>query len=77
MSWYYTEQARRDAAKQTEWLMKKCQIGVNNLEDAHNVLAMCYGHIGRQAETIEKLKAELSRMRNASTVTQNSEDSSE
>ncbi len=31
----------------SEEVMKKCQIGCHNLYDANNLLAECYGTIGR------------------------------
>ena len=33
--------------KTNEQLMKACQIGCNNLNDANNLLAECYGRIGK------------------------------
>ena len=36
--------------KTNEQLMKACQIGCNNLNDANNLLAECYGRIGKIAE---------------------------
>lgn len=42
-------------------LMKRCQIGVggrNALADAHDIMAECYGTLGRQQIEIERLRAE-------------------
>lgn len=42
--------------KTNEQLMKACQIGCNNLNDANNLLAECYGRIGKIAEENERLR---------------------
>ena len=42
--------------KTNEQLMKACQIGCNNLTDANDLLAECYGHIGRLVEENERLR---------------------
>lgn len=39
-----------------EQIMKACQIGCNNLNDANNLLAECYGRIGRLSEENERLR---------------------
>ena len=39
-----------------EQLMKACQIGCNNLNDANNLLAECYGRIGKLASENERLR---------------------
>lgn len=44
--------------KTNEQLMKACQIGCNNLNDANNLLAECYGRIGRLTEENERLRKE-------------------
>jgi hypothetical protein len=36
-----------------EQLMKKCQIGCHRLDDANNLLAECYGTIGKMLAWIE------------------------
>lgn len=42
--------------KTNEQLMKACQIGCNNLSDANNLLAECYGRIGMLTEESERLR---------------------
>ncbi len=45
-----------------EQLMKRCQIGVggrNAIDDAHSIMAECYGTLGALLAEIEKLRAEL------------------
>jgi hypothetical protein len=37
-----------------EKLMKKCQLGCHRLDDANNLLAQCYGQIGRLVDYIEE-----------------------
>jgi len=42
--------------------MKRCQIGVggrNAIDDAHSIMAECYGTLGALLAEIEKLRAEL------------------
>ena len=46
-----------------EQLMKACQIGCNNLNDANNLLAECYGRIGRLTEENERLRKDAERYR--------------
>ena len=48
--------------KTNEQLMKACQIGCNNLNDANNLLAECYGRIGKLADENERLKADAERI---------------
>ena len=46
-------------------LMKRCQVGVGGrraLDEAHDILAECYGTLGRQQIEIERLRAELAEM---------------
>ena len=46
-------------------LMKRCQVGVcgrSALDEAHDILAECYGTLGRQQIEIERLTAELAAM---------------
>ena len=43
--------------KTNEQLMKVCQIGCNNLNDANNHWE-CYGRIGKLADENERLKAD-------------------
>lgn len=45
-----------------EQLMKACQIGCNNLSDANNLLAECYGRIGRLAEKNERLRKDAEKL---------------
>lgn len=43
-------------------LMKRCQIGVGGrhaLDNAHSIMADCYGTLGRQQIEIERLRALL------------------
>lgn len=43
-------------------LMKRCQVGVggrNALDDAHSIMAECYGTLGRQQLEIERLRGAL------------------
>lgn len=40
---------------------KKCQVGTNNLDAAHDILAACYGTIGRLIALIEGAEAADSR----------------
>lgn len=43
-------------------LMKRCQIGVggrNALDEAHSIMADCYGMLGRQQIKIERLRRAL------------------
>lgn len=43
-------------------LMKRCQIGVGGrhaLDDAHDIMAECYGTLGRQQIEIERLRMAL------------------
>jgi len=43
-------------------LMKRCQIGVGGrhaLDNAHSIMAECYGTLGRQQIEIERLRAAL------------------
>lgn len=47
--------------KTNEQLMKACQIGCNNLNDANNLLAECYGRIGKIAEENERLRKDAER----------------
>ena len=44
-----------------EKLMKRCQIGVGprQMGEAHNIMAECYGTLGRQQIEIEQLRAAL------------------
>lgn len=40
-------------------LMKRCQVGVggrNALDDAHSIMAECYGTLGAQMNEIERLR---------------------
>ena len=39
-----------------EEVMKKCQIGCNNLNDCNNLLAECYGTIGKLMQEKETLR---------------------
>jgi hypothetical protein len=39
-----------------EEVMKKCQIGCNNLNDCNNLLAECYGTIGKLVQEKETLR---------------------
>ena len=48
--------------KTNEQLMKACQIGCNNLNDANNLLAECYGRIGRLAEENERLRKDAEKL---------------
>lgn len=43
----------------TEKIMKKCQIGSHNLNDANNLLAECYGTIGLLSAQRDELLAAL------------------
>lgn len=43
-------------------LMKRCQVGVggrNALDNAHSIMADCYGTLGRQKIEIERLRRAL------------------
>jgi hypothetical protein len=43
-------------------LMRRCQIGVggrNALDNAHSILAECYGTLGRQQIELERLRARV------------------
>jgi len=40
----------------TEQLMKACQIGCSNLNDANSLLAECYGRLGRLNEENERMR---------------------
>ena len=46
----------------TEQLMKACQIGCSNLNDANSLLAECYGRLGRLNEENERLKTDAERL---------------
>jgi hypothetical protein len=43
----------------TSEIMKKCQIGTCNFDDANNLHAECYGELGRLINTVKKLEADL------------------
>ena len=46
-------------------LMKRCQIGVggrNALDNAHSIMAECYGTLGRQQIEIERLREAILRL---------------
>lgn len=49
---------------EVERLMKRCQIGVGprQMGEAHDIMAECYGTLGRQQIEIERLTAELAAM---------------
>ena len=47
-------------------LMKRCQIGVGGrhaLDNAHSIMAECYGTLGRQQIEIERLREALTELR--------------
>jgi len=46
----------------TEQLMKACQIGCSNLNDANSLLAECYGRLGRLNEENERLRKDAGRI---------------
>lgn len=50
-----------------ERLMKRCQIGVrysqNNWEEAHDIMAACYGTIGALVQERDRMKGEAEVMR--------------
>jgi hypothetical protein len=51
-----------------ERLMKRCQVGVGGrhaLDDAHDILAECYGALGAMMIEIERLQSELAICRDA------------
>lgn len=48
--------------KTNEQLMKACQIGCNNLNNANDLLVECYGRIGKLANENERLKADAERL---------------
>lgn len=48
--------------EEVERLMKRCQIGVggrNALDTAHDIMAECYGTLGRQQIELDQLRAAL------------------
>jgi len=45
----------------TEQLMKACQIGCSNLNDANSLLAECYGRLGRLNEENERMRNDAER----------------
>lgn len=47
-----------------EDLMKRCQRGATNLNDANNLLADCYGTLDAMAAEIIRIKAENESLRN-------------
>ena len=48
----------------TESLMKRCQVGDGRWPgDANDLLAECYGHMGKQQDRIRRLEALLSEAR--------------
>jgi hypothetical protein len=52
-----------DTKTDVDRLMKRCQIGVggrNALNDAHDIMAECYGTLGRLQSELAAAKAELS-----------------
>jgi len=46
----------------TEQLMKACQIGCSNLNDANSLLAECYGRLGRLNEENERMRNDAERI---------------
>jgi len=49
-----------------ERLMKRCQIGVGGrhaLDDAHDIMAECYGSLGAMMIEIERLRLQVEHMR--------------
>lgn len=59
--------------KTNEQLMKACQIGCNNLNDANNLLAECYGRIGKIAEENERLRKDAERLDELDIIAQREE----
>lgn len=51
---------------QIERLMKRCQVGVGGrhaLDNAHSIMAECYGTLGAMMLEIERLRRQVSHMR--------------
>lgn len=57
-----TQLGQAPTRAEVDALMKRCQIGVGGrhaLDNAHSIMAECYGTLGRQQIEIERLRAAL------------------